>query len=109
MQDLTEKEKVLLLAIWQLKESAYGVFVRRHINEKIGKLWNYGTLYRMMDQLVKKELLNRCEGEPIPESGGRRKIFYTLTPKGLQALQDAFEFQKLLWKGITKITLEEET
>ena len=106
MADLTKHEEILMISTLHLKENAYGVYIRRHVKETTGKQLNYGTLYRMLDQLVKKGFLERKEGEPMPERGGRRKNYYTLTKYGVQALQDALALQKTLWSRHTKIALE---
>jgi len=106
MADLTKHEEILLISTLHLKENAYGVYIRRHIKETTGKQLNYGTLYRMLDQLVKKGFLERKEGESMPERGGRRKNYYTLTKYGVEALQDALALQKTLWSRNTKIALE---
>ena len=106
MADLTKHEEILLLSILHLKQNAYGVYISRHIKEITGKQWNYGTLYRMLDQLVRKGLLERKEGEPMPEKGGRRKNYYTLTEAGVKALQDAYALQNVLWGGKTGMALE---
>lgn len=106
MADLTKHEEILLISILHLKQNAYGVYIRRHIKETTGKQWNYGTLYRMLDQLVKKGLLERKEGEPMPEKGGRRKNYYSLTKDGVEALQSAYSLNKALWGGKTEMALE---
>jgi DNA-binding PadR family transcriptional regulator len=106
MFELTKKEEILLISILQLKQNAYGVYIRRNIKKATGNQWNYGTLYRMLDQLVKKELLERIEGDPMPEKGGRRKNYYSLTKEGIKALQDAYALNQMLWDGKTKVALE---
>lgn len=106
MADLTKHEEILLIAILNLRDNAYGVHIRRHIKETTGKQWNYGTLYRMLDQLVRKGLLERKEGAPMPEKGGRRKNYYSLAKGGVKALQEAYSLQKTLWGGQTESALE---
>ncbi|MCK5147011.1 helix-turn-helix transcriptional regulator [bacterium] len=105
MPELTKNEELVLLAIMQLKENAYGVHIRQHTQVKSGKSINYGTLYRMLDQMVKKGLLERKEGAPMAEPGGRRKTFYTLRKAGEQALQEALRYQQAVWGDITEIIL----
>lgn len=107
--DLTKNEEILLISIWRLKEKAYGVQIKNFIKEYTGKDWNYGTLYCTLDQLVRKGILFKKEGKPMPERGGRRKIFYTITPDGIKALQAALELQKILWDGITPFALGKRT
>ncbi len=106
MPELTKHEETILISILNLKENAYGVFIRRKIRETTGRQWNYGTLYRILDQLVKKEMLVRREGEPLSEKGGRRKIFYSLTADGVEALKEAYEMQTSLWGENTKEALD---
>ena len=106
MPDLTKHEEILMIAILHLKEHAYGVHIRRYIKETTGKQWNYGTLYRMLDQLVRKGMLVRKEGAPLPEKGGRRKNTYSLAKEGVRALQESYSLQKSLWGGQTEIALE---
>ncbi len=97
MIDLTKNEETLLIAILHLEENAYGVFIRKRIKEITGRQWNFGTIYRMLDQLLNKGLLIRKDGELLPNSIGRRKKFYTLTKCGLDALQMSYNNQKKLW------------
>ena len=106
MSDLTKNEEILLIAIWDLQENAYGVHIRRAIKETTKKQWNYGTLYRMLDQLVRKGLLERKEGNPMPERGGRRKNYYSLTKVGMKALKAAYALHTTLWERIDKIALD---
>ena len=60
----------------------------------------------MLDQLVRKGFLERKEGEPMPEKGGRRKNYYSLSKEGVAALQEAYALQRTLWDGKTKMALE---
>ena len=53
MKDLTKNEEILLLTIWELQDEAYGVRIRKHISELIGKDFTYGNLYSALNQLTK--------------------------------------------------------
>ena len=107
MSVLTINEAVLMLAIWRLKDNAYGVAIREKVSEVTEREWNYGTLYCALDQLVKKGMLNKREGEPLPQRGGRRKIFYSLTGEGAKTLQAAHRMHMALWEGISDIAADE--
>ncbi len=96
MADLTPNETVVLIAVLRLKGKAYGVAIREEMAKITQGTVTYGTLYSYLDQLLRKGLLARSLGEPTPERGGRRKIFHRLTPKGRDALKEAYEFQKSL-------------
>ena len=101
MNILTLNEQILLLTILKLKENAYGVTIREKVVEMTKKKIVYGTLYNSLDKLVKKGYVITKEGEPTHERGGRRKIYYTLTPEGKVALQKSKELQAALWEGIS--------
>lgn len=99
---LTLSETMLLLAIRQLGDQAYGVAIREAVSSMADKAYTYGTLYSALDQLVRKEYVLKEAGEPTPERGGRRKMFYSLTPRGLQALKAAWELHQALWDNMSE-------
>lgn len=109
MAKLSKNEEMLLIVIWRLKGEAYGVKIKKLIFEITAKNWNYGTMYCTLDQLVKKKFAFKSIGDPSPERGGRRKIYYKLTAEGINKLQVAFNIQKALWEGITELNLEKGT
>lgn len=106
MKDLTLSESVLLLAIWRLKNNAYGVKIRKHIAEVTGRLYSYGTLYSSLDQLVRKRYVYKTVGDPTPQRGGRSKIYYKLTPDAVASLQAARDIHKTILEGIEDIAFE---
>ena len=101
--ELTLAESILMLAIYRLKDKAYGVTIRRHIEQTTGKLYSYGTLYSFLDQLHRKRYVSKSAGDPSPKRGGRSKIYYNLTPEGTKALKSAYELQKNIWNGAEDI------
>ncbi len=103
---LTLSETMLLLAIKRLGDEAYGVAIREAVSSLAGKSYTYGSLYSALDQLVRKEYVLKEEGEPTPERGGRRKMFYSLTPKGLEALKQAWELHHALWGEMSRESFE---
>jgi PadR family transcriptional regulator PadR len=107
MIGLTFNEMLILNTIWRLKENTYGAEIRRHISELTHKNWNYGTMYCILDQLVKKRFIKRIIGDPTPVPGGRKKIFYEITPDGKKALAESFVIHKSLWEGFPVPEFEE--
>jgi len=100
MKDLTKIEEILLLAIWKLRNEAYGVKIRKHVSESIERDFSYGNLYSALHQLTVKKYVSKGLGDPTPERRGRPKIHYALTPEGLKALKAAREMHAKLWSGI---------
>jgi len=103
---LSRWEEVYLLSIWELKNNAYGVTIKKSVSQKTGKKLSYGGLYFMLAQLVKKGLAVKTPGEPTQKRGGRRKFYYNLTEEGKKALKDTFLHQKALWKNISGEIIE---
>ncbi len=100
MNILTLSEEILLTAISHLENNAYGVTIMAKIREISPKKIVFGTLYNSLDKLVKKGYVVAIAGEPTPERGGRRKVYYTLTKKGKAALEKTKEFHQTLWEWI---------
>jgi DNA-binding PadR family transcriptional regulator len=109
MKELTKAEETLLLTILRLKDNAYGVTIKRHIQKNTGKALPYGTLYFILEQLAKKGYVKRFKGESKPERGGRSRIYYTLTSEGNLALEHAYKMQQKIWNGYPELTWGEKT
>ena len=108
MIELTKLEEIVLIAIWNLREDAYGVSIKKKVHELTGKEYFYNTLYTIFDQLIRKEFIIKGFGEPTAVRGGKRKVFFRLTKKGQWALNDAFERQCRIWAGFVKETFFRE-
>ena len=100
MDIISRADEILLLAILRLEDNAYGVSIIKEIEKRTGKKLKLGGLWVQLDVLAKKGLVEKRMGDPTPKRGGRRKIFYTITSDGTQALQLLREFNHTLWKGI---------
>ncbi len=104
--EITLHEQMILLSVWRLQDDAYGVTLRENVREITGREIHYGTLYNTLNKLVGKALVRTRTGEPTGERGGRRKIFYELTPRGKASLRKARELQKAMWSGISDLAGE---
>lgn len=106
MKYLTRQEEIYLLAIWRLQDDAYGVQIKKQIAEMIERKISYGALYFTLEQLFKKGYVRRTVGEPTPVRGGCRKIYYSLTSVGNEALKTVYDLQMSIWKGISVLSFE---
>jgi DNA-binding PadR family transcriptional regulator len=97
MEILTRVEEAILLAVVRLGENAYGVTIRKEVEEMIGKSYSVGAIYVPLDRMAKRHLLATTMGKPTPERGGRSKRYYHLTAGGLQALQEAKQMHDAMW------------
>lgn len=106
MEQLTVTEQIYLIAIWHLKDQAYGVKIRNKIIELTGKSMVFGTLYNNLDTLVKKGYVSTIKGSPGPNRGGNIKVFYSLTADGKEALRMSRELQNSLWNTVPENAFE---
>ena len=105
MKDLTLTEEMFLLAVWKLKDNAYGVTIRHYVVQETGRSYPIGTIYSALDKMVRKGYLRKTLGDPTPERGGRSKNYYHITENGIVALKTAMELKNLLWDPQTETAL----
>ncbi len=105
---ISRSEEFLLLAVWRLKENAYGVTIRNQIKEATGKTWAYGALFVMLSRLEKKGYLTSHFADPSPQRGGKSKRIFQLSPLGAKALKDVRKAQNSVWSGIDELSVPQE-
>jgi PadR family transcriptional regulator PadR len=99
---LSVNEQIFLIAIWWLKDEAYGVRIRDKIAEMTGRTFTFGTLYNTLDHLAKKGYLTSRAVQILNQAGGNKRVYYTITKAGLEALVEARDLQEAIWEGIKK-------
>jgi PadR family transcriptional regulator PadR len=107
MKEISKAEEMVLLAIWRLRDEAYGVSIRRKILNDTGKDYTYGTLYGLLRQMDHKGYIKKIKGEPLPKKGGRSKSYFKLTPVGIRVLKGAIALHKRMWKDINEFSFDE--
>ncbi|MFC2157943.1 PadR family transcriptional regulator [Acidobacteriota bacterium] len=105
---ISRSEEFLLLAVWRLKENAYGVTIRDQIQEATGKNWSYGALHVMLGRLEKKGYLRSYFADPSSHRGGKSKRIFQLTRLGAKALAEVRKAQKSVWSGIEELSVPQE-
>ena len=106
MKEPTKIEEILLVAIWHLAEQAYGVKIRQYVSTIIGRQLTYGHLYSALNQMVAKKYVTKSAGKAAAQRLGRPRIYYSLTPEGINALKAARELNAKLWSGISGYAFE---
>jgi len=107
-KELTKIEEILLVAIWHLKDKAYGVKIRQYVSNIIGKEFTYGHLYSALNQLVTKKMVTITAGNSSTQRMGRPRIYYSVSPEGLEALEAAREMNKKLWSIIPQYAFDKK-
>ena len=103
MKLLSRKEEIILLAVWTLQDNAYGVTIREYIEKSTGVKWVFGAIYSPLGRLVNNGYIESYSSEPIPERGGRSKIMYRLTSRGVDALRAIQEVHNVMWEKIPNL------
>lgn len=96
---LSRIEEILLLAVWELGTGAYGVPIRRRVEELLSRRLSVGSVYVPLDRMVEAGLLSGEFGQPTAVRGGRRKRYYQVTPKGVAALRETRRLSMRIWAG----------
>lgn len=84
---LGEFEHLVLMAILNLREDAYGMRIRRRIEEATGRDASIGAVYAALDRLEDKGMVKSWDGDPTPERGGRAKRYFEVIGSGHRALR----------------------
>ena len=103
---LGEFELLLLLAIIQLGEEAYGVPVSREIERHRGRVVSVGSVYAALERLEGKGLVESELGDPTPERGGKAKRFFRITREGMRQVHETRQILTKLWQTIPEFKLQ---
>jgi PadR family transcriptional regulator PadR len=86
---LAEFELYVMAALARLGDEAYGMTVRREIEERSGRAVAIGAVYATLERLQTKGYVKFWTSDPRPVQGGRSRKHALLTPQGRRALDDA--------------------
>jgi len=99
---LNDFELMLLLATLRVDE-AYGVQIAREVEQTTGRRVLMGAAYTALDRLEARGLVSSRLGEPTAERGGRAKRYFTVTPRGLEAVRQTRQALETLWTGVAQL------
>jgi DNA-binding PadR family transcriptional regulator len=104
---LGEFEQMVLLAILQQRESAFGLEVRRLLEQSTGRKVSRGAFYTTLDRLEKKGYLEWTEATPQDSARTAPLRLFSVTSEGLHGLRASRRALLTLWRGLDDV-LEEE-
>ena len=90
----------MLLAVVRLGSGAYGMTVRREIENAAGRDISIGAVYTTLMRMEAKGFLKSWAGEPTAERGGRAKRHFDITADGRSALRNTQEIILKMSAGI---------
>jgi PadR family transcriptional regulator PadR len=89
-------EEQVMLAVLRTKGDAYGMVIRREIEEVTGRDVAVGAVYATLDRLEAKKLVASSRGDV---DGVSRRLFRVL-PAGGRALSESRAMRERLWRGV---------
>jgi len=99
-QTLGEFELMLLLAVVRLGDAAYGVTIRRAIEDQAGRNVSAGAVYTTLGRLETRGLVWSREGETAPERTGMRRRYCQVTPEGARQIQRSMRHVEAMARGL---------
>jgi DNA-binding PadR family transcriptional regulator len=97
---LGEFEQLVLFALLDLEDDAYGAAIVRSIEERTGRDVSPGAVYTALDRLATRGLVSSSVGEPTPERGGRRRKHYRMEPAGALELSHSVDVLRSMSAGL---------
>lgn len=96
-----EFELYVLLALAHQGDEAYGVTIRREIEERTGRTIAIGAVYATLARLEEKGLVQYRISDPQPVQGGRSRKYFTLTAAGTRALRHSTAMLARMMAGLS--------
>jgi len=89
-------EEQVMLAVLRTEGDAYGMVIRREIEDVTGREIAVGAVYATLDRLEAKKLVASSRGDV---DGVSRRLFRVLSA-GARALAESRAMRERLWKGV---------
>lgn len=99
-QYLAEFELYVMAALARLGDEAYGMTIRREIEERCGRHVAIGAVYATLARLGQKGYVRFRISEPLPIRGGRSRKCVQLTPSGRRALAHSTAMFRRILPGL---------
>jgi PadR family transcriptional regulator PadR len=94
----TDLEQLLLLAVIQIGEGAYGAAIQECLDKRAGRSLRLGSIYNTLLRLEERGLVRSSKGESLPVRGGKAKRIYQVTPDGIEVLRQARSIYERMWR-----------
>lgn len=102
-KQLSRADEILLICIVVLGEDAYSTTIRQELVSRAKRKVTVGSLWVSLDQLAERAYIRKRTAKGEKKQGGRPRVYYRLTPKGIRILERTKEYQKNLWKDMPSL------
>lgn len=106
---LGEFEELVLLTVAVLQENAYGVEIKRELEERMNQKLSVGSIQSALKRMEQKGFLTSEFGEATLKRGGKRKRIYSSTAFAHRVLSEIKDIRTSLWDAIPNFALEIKT
>lgn len=101
-EHLGSLEHLVLLALVRLEANAYGMTVRREIEDRTGRNISIGAVYATLERLEAKGYVSSFVGEPTASRGGRAKRLFRIEAVGERVLHVSHEAIRKMGLGLRR-------
>ena len=102
---LGEFEELVLLTVAALQREAYGVEIKRELEERLNDTLSVGSIQSALKRMEEKGFLTSEFGEATQKRGGKRKRIYSTTSHARKVLAEMKELRAGLWRSIPRVAL----
>ena len=100
---LGEFEEFVLLTVIVLQDEAYGVQIKKELEERMQHSLSVGSIQSALKRMEDKGFLTSEFGEATQKRGGKRKRIYSATPYANKVLAEIKEIRAGLWASMPKL------
>ena len=101
---LGEFEEIVILTIAILHKNAYGVGIKKEIEERLLRNVSMGAMHTALVRLEEKGYVKSFQGEETEERMGRPRRYYQITALGKKAIEYSKNTRNALWTAIPKVS-----
>lgn len=103
---LGEFEELVLLTVAALQQEAYGVEIKRELEDRLKERLSVGSIQSALKRMEEKGFLTSEFGEATLKRGGKRKRIYSATPYAHRILKEMKDIRAGLWNSIPALAHE---
>ena len=97
---LSRTEEIILLSVCRLQSGAFGLTIRRDVEQVTGRRHSVGGIYVPLERLVKKGYLSTESESGSADRLGRPRRLFSISPEGLRALSEVHALNQSVWSGL---------
>ena len=100
---LGEFEELVLLTVATLQDEAYGVEIKRELEERLNEKLSVGSIQSALKRMEEKGFLTSAFGLATQKRGGKRKRIYSATSYAHRTLAELKDIRAGLWNSIPRL------